>query len=118
MLSSNNPTKISFRRVFRVTLTMTVNTDEFFVDDDDNAVRSDPQQQVKPNETIGTKPTTTTSKKSVAYAGRGKTLEWRNVSMNITAKKKGDEIEKKILDNVWGSSNAGELSAIMGASGA
>lgn len=53
---------------------------------------------------------------AVSYACKqGHDLEWRNVSMNI--KEKDGAVGKQILDNMWGRANAGELCAIMGASG-
>jgi len=53
-------------------------------------------------------------------------LTWSNVNMIVNVeskKKKGDnkrqeKEKKKILDNVWGEAKGGELSAIMGSSGA
>lgn len=55
------------------------------------------------------------SKKLASYASQGKNLEWRNVCMNVHGK--NEMVEKKILDRMWGSAKAGDLTAVMGASG-
>mmetsp|Transcript_21950 Transcript_21950/g.24304 ORF Transcript_21950/g.24304 Transcript_21950/m.24304 type:complete len:631 (+) Transcript_21950:56-1948(+) len=48
-----------------------------------------------------------------------KNLTWYNVNMSIDIKSKNkDENKKMILNNVWGEAKGGELSAIMGSSGA
>lgn len=46
----------------------------------------------------------------------GKTLTWKNVDMVLGAK--GDEPERKLLDNVWGEVPAKQTTALMGPSGA
>lgn len=46
----------------------------------------------------------------------GKTLTWKNVNMVLGAK--GDEPERKLLDNVWGEVPAKQTTALMGPSGA
>jgi len=52
-------------------------------------------------------------------AARGKLLEWKGISMTVTAHSKSDDEKKKtILDNVWGMARPGETTAILGASGA
>jgi ABC-type multidrug transport system fused ATPase/permease subunit len=95
---------------------------EFFVDDDPVIDEEEPaavvsQQQSHYEETAGRGTT-----KAVSYARQeaGQNIEWRDVCMNVQkTKKKGDvaAMEKKILDHVWGSAQAGELTAIMGPSG-
>lgn len=50
-------------------------------------------------------------------AGRGRLLEWKDISMTVKTKKPEEE-EKKILDRVWGVAKPGETTAILGASGA
>lgn len=46
----------------------------------------------------------------------GKTLTWKSVNMVLAAK--GDEPERKLLDNVWGEVPARQTTALMGPSGA
>lgn len=46
----------------------------------------------------------------------GKTLTWKNVNMVLAGK--GDEPERKLLDNVWGEVPAKQTTALMGPSGA
>jgi hypothetical protein len=101
-------------------------TGEFFVDDDPVIDEEEPegaaaaqQPPLHHEETAGRGTT-----KSVSYARPvGQNIEWQNVCMNVQKAKKqqGDGaaamVEKKILDHVWGSAQAGELSAIMGPSG-
>jgi hypothetical protein len=111
--------------------------DEFFVDDDgvDEEVPAVKEQQQKERQLVrrmtpadGRPPRHNNDHLS---QHRGQSIEWRDVCMNVklAAKKKkrnnGDdavpvveENNKKILDHVWGGAKAGELSAIMGASGA
>ena len=47
---------------------------------------------------------------------QGKTLTWTNVNM-VLAGNKGDEPDRKLLDNVWGEVPAKQTTAIMGPSG-
>jgi ABC-type lipoprotein export system ATPase subunit len=48
----------------------------------------------------------------------GRDLMWRHVNMTLTGnKKKGNESDKKILDNVWGDVPSKQVTAIMGPSG-
>ena len=46
----------------------------------------------------------------------GKTLTWKNVNMVLSGK--GDEPDRKLLDNVWGEVPAQQTTALMGPSGA
>jgi hypothetical protein len=106
--------------------------DEFFVDDDgvDEEVPAVKEQQQKERQLVrrmtpadGRPP----RHNDQLSQHRGQSIEWRDVCMNVKIaakkKKRNDdenvvETNKKILDHVWGGAKAGELSAIMGASGA
>ncbi len=61
----------------------------------------------------------TTEERQNPFAYReGNALIWRNVNMTLKAKKNDKQSERKLLNSVWGEVPPGEITAIMGPSGA